>query len=198
MKKKKKSRPPSETKSAKAPTKSAKPPTKSAKAAPTRETKSAKAAPTRETKSAKVTPTRETNSAKRATKSAKASERPVMTAPTTTTRDLATLDAREIDALRQDLERRAATAEPSRWNADAEDIQRSVVRLVLALVEFLRKLLERQAIRRMEQDTLSPQEIEDIGQALMRLEETIRDLAARFGLRPEELNLDLGPLGRLM
>ena len=77
-------------------------------------------------------------------------------------------------------------------------LQRSVVRLVLALVEFLRKLMERQAIRRMEAGTLEPQQIEDMGLALMRLEETVTDLAARFGLRPEELNLDLGPLGKLM
>lgn len=116
----------------------------------------------------------------------------------TKTRDLTTLNAVEIEQLRTDLERRAGPAGPPRWNADPDDVQRSVVRLVLALVEFLRKLLERQAIRRMEEGTLTPQEIEDIGLALMRLEDTVRDLAGRFGLKPEELNLDLGPLGRLM
>jgi hypothetical protein len=58
--------------------------------------------------------------------------------------------------------------------------------------------MERQAIRRMEAGTLEPQQIEDMGLALMRLEETVTDLAARFGLTPEELNLDLGPLGKLM
>ena len=62
----------------------------------------------------------------------------------------------------------------------------------------LRKLMERQAIRRMEAGTLEPQQIEDMGLALMRLEETVVDMAARFGLTPEELNLDLGPLGKLM
>jgi len=72
-----------------------------------------------------------------------------------------------------------------------------VVKLVLALVEFLRRLLERQAIRRMEAGTLTPAEIEAIGVALMRLESTVRQLARRFRIRPEELNLDLGPLGRL-
>lgn len=113
-------------------------------------------------------------------------------------RALATLQAQEIDDLRLDLERRAASAAPPRWNADPDDVQRSVLRLVLSLVEFLRKLLERQAIRRMEDGTLSPQEIEDLGLALMRLEDTVRELAAQFDLRPEELNLDLGPLGRLM
>jgi hypothetical protein len=106
------------------------------------------------------------------------------------------LRVREIESLRDEVERRSAELVP-RWNADPEDVQRSVAQLVLALIEFLRKLLERQAIRRMEAETLDEEEIERIGLALMRLEETVHDLAARFGLRPEELNLDLGPLGRL-
>jgi hypothetical protein len=101
----------------------------------------------------------------------------------------------ELESLRADLR---VAGGPARWNADPEDVQRSVVRLVLALVEFLRKLMERQAIRRMEAGTLEPRQIEDMGLALMRLEETVADLAARFGLTPEELNLDLGPLGKLM
>ena len=63
--------------------------------------------------------------------------------------------------------------------------------------EFLRQLFEKQTIRRMEQGTLTAEETEKLGVALMRLEETVRDLAGRFGLSPEELNLDLGPLGRL-
>jgi hypothetical protein len=102
---------------------------------------------------------------------------------------------REIDAMRDDLKRRARDV--PRWNADPDDVQRSVARLVLALVEFLRKLMERQAIRRMDAGTLTADEIESVGQALMRLEETVRDIAARFDLAPEELNLDLGPIGRL-
>ena len=103
----------------------------------------------------------------------------------------------ELRSLRAELAR-AGGGVPSRWNANPDDVQRSVVRLVLALVEFLRKLMERQAIRRMEAGTLEPQQIEDMGLALMRLEETVVDMAARFGLTPEELNLDLGPLGKLM
>ena len=59
-------------------------------------------------------------------------------------------------------------------------------------------MLERQAIRRMEAGTLTPEETEAIGVALMRLEETVHDLARRFGLDPADLNLDLGPLGRLI
>lgn len=76
-------------------------------------------------------------------------------------------------------------------------MQRAVGKLVLALAEFLRKLFERQTVRRMDAGTLTPAQIEALGLALMTLEETIAELAGRFGLAPEELNLDLGPLGRL-
>jgi hypothetical protein len=107
------------------------------------------------------------------------------------------VEVRELESLRAELERQAALATAPRWNASPEDVQRSVARLVLTLVEFVRQLLERQAIRRMEGGTLTPEETEAVGMALMRLEETVRDIAARFGLEPEDLNLDLGPLGRL-
>ena len=102
---------------------------------------------------------------------------------------------RQIEALRGELRQR--TRPVPRWNADPDDVQRSVARLVLSLVEVLRQLMERQAIRRMDAGTLSAEEVEALGQALMRLEETIRDIAARFDLAPEDLNLDLGPIGRL-
>jgi regulator of sirC expression with transglutaminase-like and TPR domain len=105
------------------------------------------------------------------------------------------IEVREIESLRAELQRQANAP---RWNADPQDVQRSVAQLVLTLVEFLRQLLERQAIRRMERDSLTAQETEDIGLALMRLEETVRELADRFGLQPEDLNLDLGPLGKLL
>jgi hypothetical protein len=65
-------------------------------------------------------------------------------------------------------------------------------------MEFLRKLFEKQAIRRMEAGSLTPDETEALGLALMRLEETITSLATQFELSPEDLNLDLGPLGRLL
>jgi hypothetical protein len=73
-----------------------------------------------------------------------------------------------------------------------------MAKLLLSLAEFLRQLLERQAIRRLEAGTLSPAQTEALGLALMRLEATVHELAARFGLDPDELNLDLGPLGRLV
>lgn len=103
----------------------------------------------------------------------------------------------ELEDLRRELER-ATGRSPLRWNADPDDVQRSVAQLVLTLVEFIRKLLERQAIRRMEAGTLTERQTEDIGRALMQLEATVRDLAARFGISVEDLNLDLGPAGKLI
>ena len=84
-----------------------------------------------------------------------------------------------------------------RWNPEPEEVQRSVVKLVLSLIEFIRKLMERQAVRRLEAETLTPEEVENVGRALMNLEETVNDLARRFKIDPNELNLDLGPLGKL-
>ena len=97
---------------------------------------------------------------------------------------------------------RAASSRPIparalRWNPDPDEVQRSVVKLVLSLIEFIRKLMERQAIRRLEERTLTAREIEDVGVALMRLEETVQLIARRFKLDPRDLNLDLGPVGRL-
>jgi predicted transcriptional regulator len=109
------------------------------------------------------------------------------------------LEIAELEDLRAELERRIASAEAApRWNADPEDVQRSVAKLVLTLVDFIRQLLERQAIRRMDADTLTSEEVEGIGLALMRLEETVEEMTRRFGLEPGDLNLDLGPLGRLI
>jgi len=103
-----------------------------------------------------------------------------------------------LDDLRRELERASRSASPLRWNANEDDVQRSVAQLVLTLVDFIRKLLERQAIRRMEAGTLTDQQTEQIGRALMKLEETVVDIAATFGIHPEDLNLDLGPVGKLM
>jgi hypothetical protein len=107
------------------------------------------------------------------------------------------IEVQEIESLRAELDRLSSSS-PPRWNADAEDVRRSVGKLVLTLVEFIRQLLERQAIRRMEAGTLSPEETEAVGLALMRLEETVRYVGAQFGLEPEDLKLDLGPVGKLM
>ena len=104
----------------------------------------------------------------------------------------------ELQRLRAQIEERLEKGDPPRWNVDPEDARRSVAQLVLALIEFVRQILERQAIRRMEDGSLSGDEIERMGLALMRLEETILEFARHFDLTPEQINLDLGPFGRLL
>jgi hypothetical protein len=105
--------------------------------------------------------------------------------------------AREIDAIREQIAQ-LASPRPPRWNADPEDVRRSVMKLVLTLVELIRQILERQAIRRMENRTLTEVETENVGMALMRLQETVVDRAAQFDIDPSELTLDLGPIGKLL
>ena len=124
-----------------------------------------------------------------AARRAKAVTRPI--------RGAGAIEIQEIESLRAELDRVGASA-PPRWNADPEDVRRSVAKLVLTLIEFIRQILERQAIRRMDARTLTAAETEAVGLALMRLEETVRDLGSQFGLRPEDLKLDLGPIGKLV
>jgi hypothetical protein len=81
---------------------------------------------------------------------------------------------------------------------DREDVARGLAQLVLTLVELLRQLMERQAIRRVEAGGLSDDEVERLGQALMALEDRMEDLKQEFGLADEDLNLNLGPLGNLL
>jgi hypothetical protein len=85
-----------------------------------------------------------------------------------------------------------------RIDCSSESIEQGLAKLVLGLIELLRQLLERQAVRRMQGGSLTEQQVEEMGQALMKLEQKIRELAQQFGLKPEDLNLDLGPLGNLL
>jgi len=87
---------------------------------------------------------------------------------------------------------------PSRINVDAQSVEQGLAKLVLTLIEFIRRLLEKQAVRRMEGGDLSPEQIEELGLALMRLEAKLQELKTQFGLADEDLNLDLGPIGRLI
>ena len=87
---------------------------------------------------------------------------------------------------------------PARVDVQPDNVQRDLARLVLTLIEFIRRLLERQAIRRMEGGGLGEQEIERMGLALMQLEEQMQVLKQQFGLEDDELSLNLGPLGELM
>lgn len=107
-----------------------------------------------------------------------------------------TIDS-ELDELRREVERLRGIL-PERVDVDPDRVEHGLAQLVLALVEFLRQLLERQAVRRMEGGTLSDEEIERMGLALMRLEQKVHEMARAFGLDPAELNLGLGPLGRLV
>ena len=91
-----------------------------------------------------------------------------------------------------------APALPARIDASPEDIEAGVGRLVLTLVELIRQLLEHQAVRRMEGGGLEDEEMERLGIALMRLEEKLDDIREAFGIEKEDLNIDLGPLGRLL
>lgn len=104
------------------------------------------------------------------------------------------------------MQDRADSSEPkltaqltqNRIDCTPENVEQGLAKLVLSLIELLRQLLERQAIRRMEGGSLNGQEIENMGEALMKLEAKIHELAAHFGLSPSDLNLDLGPLGNLL
>lgn len=102
-------------------------------------------------------------------------------------------DADDIELQLNELSRSL----PERINAEPATAGQELGRLVLTLVEVLRKVLEHQAVRRMDSGALSPDEIERLGLALLRLNERMEELKTAFGLRDEDLDIDLGPLGRL-
>lgn len=85
-----------------------------------------------------------------------------------------------------------------RIDTDPESVERGLVTLVLTLVELLRQLMERQALRRVDEGDLSETQVERIGTTLMLLEQRMEELRDHFGLSPEDLNIDLGPLGTLL
>jgi hypothetical protein len=87
---------------------------------------------------------------------------------------------------------------PRRVNADPEQVERGLAQLVLTLVELLRQLMERQALRRMDTGTLTDEQIERLGETFMKLEQRMEELKAHFGLEDRDLNLNLGPLGDLL
>jgi len=90
-----------------------------------------------------------------------------------------------------------ARALPDRINADPEHVEQGLARLVLTVIELLREVLEHQAIRRMDGGTLTEEEIERLGMALLKLNHRMGELKTTFGLTDADLNIDLGPLGRL-
>ena len=84
-----------------------------------------------------------------------------------------------------------------RVRIDPETAEQDLARLVLGLAEFIRQLMELQAIRRMEAGSLTPEQEEALGTTLMKSAEAIRKMARQFGLAEDDIHLDLGPLGRL-
>ena len=90
-----------------------------------------------------------------------------------------------------------ARALPNRINADPEHVENGLARLVLTVIELLREILEHQAIRRMDGGTLTEEQVERLGLALLKLNERMDELKTTFGLTDDDLNIDLGPLGRL-
>ena len=104
------------------------------------------------------------------------------------------LDA--LDLFAQEIEK-VENSLPRRLNADPEKLEHGLAKLVLSLVDLLRRLLERQAIRRMEGGSLSEEETERLGLAFMRMEANMAELKAAFGLENDDMNINLGPLGNL-
>lgn len=109
----------------------------------------------------------------------------------------ASLLEEEAAAVRSELERVRADL-PERINVDPDEVEKGLAKLVLTIVEFVRQLLERQAVRRMQHGTLTEEEVERVGLALERLDSKMTEMASRFGLRREELSMKLGPLGDLV
>ena len=103
----------------------------------------------------------------------------------------------DLDDLATELDR-IGTAFPKRVNADPERVEQGLAQLVLTLIELLRQLMERQALRRMEQGTLTDEQIERLGDTFMKLERRMEELKREFGLEDRDLNLNLGPLGDLL
>lgn len=101
--------------------------------------------------------------------------------------------ANEEQELRQALTF-AESVVPERISADSDAVENGLAKLVLSIVELVRKLLERQALRRMDAGNLSDEEIERLGNALMKLEEKMAELKRAFGLSDEDLNMNLGPV----
>ena len=85
-----------------------------------------------------------------------------------------------------------------RVEVDRDGVEKGLASLVLTIVELLRQLMERQALRRVDQGDLTDEQVDRIGTTLMALEEQMNRLREHFGLSPEDLNLDLGPLGSLL
>lgn len=102
-----------------------------------------------------------------------------------------------IEEFAGELERLDKTL-PDRINADPEKVEQGLARLVLAIVDLVRRLLEKQAIRRIEGGSLSDEQVERLGETFMKLEARMGELRKTFGLKDSDLDLKLGPIEDLM
>lgn len=87
---------------------------------------------------------------------------------------------------------------PQRLETDKESVERDLFKLVLTVIELIRQLMEKQALRRVDEGDLTDEQIEGLGLGLMHLEEAMEELKGRYGLTAADLNIDLGPLGPLL
>jgi Gas vesicle protein K len=87
---------------------------------------------------------------------------------------------------------------PQRLETDAESVERDLFKLVLTVIELVRQLMEKQALRRVDEGDLTEQQVEELGTGLMHLERAMEDLKSRYDLTTADLNIDLGPLGPLL
>jgi uncharacterized protein YjiS (DUF1127 family) len=103
----------------------------------------------------------------------------------------------ELERIAGELEH-LPQAFPRRVNADPEKVEKGLAQLVLTLIELLRQLMERQALRRMDTGTLTDEQVERLGETFMKLDQRMRELTEHFELEEGDLNLNLGPLGDLL
>ena len=103
----------------------------------------------------------------------------------------------DVSAFANELDR-CTEGLPRRINADPDKVEQGLAKLVLTLIELVRRLLERQAIHRMEAGSLTDEEIERLGDTFLKLDARMEELKIAFGLQDQDLNLNLGPLGDLM
>jgi len=108
-----------------------------------------------------------------------------------------TIETDSLEIFASELEK-VQNALPKKIEANPENAEKGLAKLVLTLIELIRKLMEKQAMRRVEAGSLTDEEVERVGETLEKLENKMKELKEIFGLKDEELNLNLGPLGDLL
>jgi gas vesicle protein GvpK len=107
------------------------------------------------------------------------------------------IDIDSPDIFSQILSDKKCAVLPNHINIDPADVSKGLAKLVLTIIELLRELLERQAIRRIDSGTLTKEEVNNLGTTFMKLSEKMEELKSQFNLTTEDLNIDLGPIGKV-